>query len=153
MTEEKKIILDKIDVLLNKRKAELIKELPSVHNVDDGIIIRFFTEWDNCHDDNEIKYKKIPNHDDPDESVTFFYIPKGSFFDLKQRFYIGCLTCLNGIIDITVGNEVRHLEPYSKICVDSSDVQGIAFENTYLVVTSDRKKWDTAVLEHVKSNH
>jgi hypothetical protein len=141
MTEEKKMILDKIDVLLNKRKAELLKELPSIHNVDDGIIIRFFTEWDNCEDDNTIKYKKIPNLDNPNESVVFFYIPKNAYFDLKQRFYIGWVTCLNGIIEIVTENKNRLLEGYSKICVDSNNVQGRAFENTYLLVTSNKLNW------------
>ena len=135
------MILDKIDVLLNKRKAELLKELPSIHNVDDGIIIRFFTEWDNCEDDNTIKYKKIPNLDNPNESVVFFYIPKNAYFDLKQRFYIGWVTCLNGIIEIVTENKNRLLEGYSKICVDSNNVQGRAFENTYLLVTSNKLNW------------
>lgn len=142
------MILDKIDVLLNKRKAELLKELPSIHNVDDGIIIRFFTEWDNCEDDSTIKYKKIPNLDNPNESVVFFYIPKNAYFDLKQRFYIGWVTCLNGIIEIVTENKNRLLEGYSKICVDSDNVQGRAFENTYLLVTSNKLNWLEKTKEH-----
>lgn len=141
MTEEKRIILEKIDALISKKRAKLISELPSIHEIEDGIIIRFFTEWDNCIDGTDIKYKKIPNHDNPDESVVFFYIPKGAFFDLKQRFYIGCLTCLSGRIDITVDNQIRLLEGYSKICVESSEVQGLALENTYLIATSNRLTW------------
>ena len=61
MTEEKQIVLNKIDTLLAKRTAQLRKELPDVHEVCDGVIIRFFGEWDNCEDDAAIKYKKIPN--------------------------------------------------------------------------------------------
>jgi len=150
MNEEKRIILDKIDTLLIKRTAELRKELPDVHEVNDGIIIRFFGEWDNCEDDDTIKYKVLINHDDLDESVVFFYIPKGARFELKQRFYIGCITCLNGAIDITTENGIKFLESYSKICVNSDDVVGKAFENTYLIVTSNRNDWSASTLEHQK---
>jgi len=150
MTEEKQLILNKIDTLLNKRTAELLEELPSVHEVSDGVIIRFFTEWDNCEDDDEIKFKKVENLDDPNESVIFFYIPKNSYFTLKQRFYIGCLTCLNGVIEITANGVTNFLESYSKICVDSDDVQGKAYENTYLIVTSNKLDWSTDTKEHVE---
>ena len=153
MENEKKKLLKRIDELIVERKSEMLKELPSVHEVDDGIIIRFFTEWDNCEDDADIKFKKIVNHDNPDDSVVFFYIPKGSFFDLKQRFYIGEVTCLNGVIDITVNNDTRQLNGYSKIIVNSSEVMGLAIENTYLVTSSDKSKWAKNVRDHVKAVH
>lgn len=37
MTEEKKIILDKIDDLISKRKSEILTALPDIHDVDDYI--------------------------------------------------------------------------------------------------------------------
>lgn len=151
MTDEKQIVLNKIDHLLAKRTAELLEELPDVHEVDDGIIIRFFAEWDNCEDDAAIKYKKIPNLDKPEESVVFFYIPQGARFELNHRYYVGCITCLNGAIDITANNETKLLESYSKICFYSDDVQGIAYENTYLIVTSDKGDWAESTIEHQKS--
>ena len=63
------------------------------------------------------------------------------------------MTCLNGIIDITANNETRLLESYSKICIDSDDVTGKAYENTYLVVTSDKKDWSDTTVEHVEQYH
>jgi hypothetical protein len=153
MTEEKKIILDKVNELIERKKMELLKSLPSIHEIDDGIIIRFFTEWDNCEDEEEIKYKRLNSLDDPDESVVFFFIPKNAYFDLKQRYYIGCITCLNGKIDITANNKTSLVESYSKMCVHSADVQGKAYENTYLLITSNRKDWSNDVLEHVKANY
>jgi len=149
MTEKQKV-LNKIDNLLAKRTAELLKELPDVHEVDDGIIIRFFTEWDNCADDDKIKYKKIENEEFPDESVVFWYLPKGSGFELKQRFYIGCVTCLNGKIDIEFDGKIKHLRGYQKICVNSEDVVGRVHENTYLMTTSDRSKWSKTTYEHME---
>jgi hypothetical protein len=150
MTNETKELFLKVNDLIHKRKEELLNLLPNVHEVDDGIIIRFFTKWDNCDDDNEIKHIKLPNLDDPNESVVFFYIPKDAYFDLKQRYFIGCITCLNGKIDITANNVTRLIESYSKICVHSADVQGKAFENTYLLITSNRLDWPEETLEHVK---
>ena len=151
MNGEKRIILDKIDTLLAKRTAELLKELPDVHEVSDGIIIRFFGEWDNCEEDSAIKYKIIANDDDPDESTVFFYIPKGATFDLNGRYYIGCINCLNGSIEFTSNNETKFLESYSKMCFNSDDVKGIAYENSYLIITSDKKQWSDATLEHQRN--
>jgi len=148
MTEEKKIILEKIDALISKRRNELLKELPSIHEIEDGIIIRFFSEWNNCEDDENIRYKKVCNLDNSNESVVFFYIPKGAYFDLKQRFYIGCLTCFSGRIDITVNNKTRLLDGYSKICTESAEVQGLALENTYLITTSNKLLWSEETIKH-----
>ena len=151
MTEEKQIVLNKIDSLLIKRTAQLHSELPDVHEVDDGIIIRFFGEWDNCEDDVAIKYKVIKNNDDPDDSTTFFYIPKDSEFDIGDRYYIGCINCLNGSIKIIVDGKSRYLKNYSKICVNSDNVKGKAYENTYLIITSNIKDWSETTTEHQKS--
>ena len=149
MNEEKKILLDKISKLISKRTSELFDELPDVHEITDGIVIRFFTEWDNCGDDNSIKFKKIVNHDNSNESVVFFYIPKNSYFELKQRFYIGCITCLNGLIEITSKGKTQILQNYNKICVEDDDIQGKAMENTYLITTSNRLNWSKKVKDYV----
>ena len=151
MTEEKQILLNKIDHLLTKRTAELRNELPDVHEVNDGIIIRFFADWDNCEDDAAIKYKQVPNIDDPDKSTVFFYIPKGSSFDIGERYYIGCINCLNGAIEITANNETKILRSYTKTCINSDNVTGMAYENTYLIVTSNKNEWSEFTLEHQKS--
>ena len=152
MTEEKKIILEKIDYLITKRKAELLKGLPSIHEIEDGIIIRFFTDWDNCDDDDKIKYKKIINVDKPDESVVFFYIPRDSKFQLKQRFFIGDMTCLEGKMEVTADNKTRLLEGQSKMSVDSDEVIGKAIKNTYVLTTSNRRTWSKTTQEYVAAN-
>jgi len=150
MTDEKKILLNKIDHLLTKRTSELLDGLPDVHEVDDGIIIRFFTDWDNCDDDDTIKHKIVKNLDNPDESMVFFYIPKDAVFDLKQRFYIGCMTCLNGRIVIEANDKIRILENTTKICIDSAEVKGRALENTYLITCSDKSKWSDETIKHTE---
>lgn len=153
MNAEKKLILEKIDLLISKRKAELIKELPSVHEIDDGYIIRFFTEWDNCEEDGNIKYKKIINKDNPDESVVFFYIPKDSSFQLNQRFHIGDLTCLSGKVKIIFNNKKIILDNYSKIVLNTNEVEGNALENTYMVTTSNRLDWSEITKDYIKEHN
>jgi len=149
MNEEKQIVLKRIDELISKRKADMLKEFPSIHEIDDGIIVRFFTEWDNCADDNQIKFKKLETAN-PDESVVFFYLPKGSAFKLKQRFFIGCMTCLNGKMEVYANGETTLLGGYQKICVNSEDVEAKVYENTYLLTSSNKKVWSQTTLEHVK---
>ena len=151
MCREKKILLNKIDKLISERKTELLKCLPNVHEITDGFIVRFFTAWDNCEDDDGVKFKKIINHDNPDESVVFFFIPENTEFSLKGRFYIGCMTCLNGSVNIKYNNKDKVLENYSKICVESDDVHGKAYENTYLITTSNRLDWSESTKEFVAS--
>lgn len=141
MTEARKQILDKVNYLIEKRKEELLNLLPDVHEVNDGIIIRFFGEWDNCNDNESIKYKKIPNIDDPDEIVFFFYLPKGAYFDLRKRNFISHMTCLNGKLNVKCENEVRILNAYSKINLNSNMFEGYALENSY-VVTTNRKLYN-----------
>ncbi len=149
MNEQKQIVLKKIDELLSKRRAEMLMEFPSIHEIDDGIIVRFFTEWDNCADNDQIKFKKLES-ENPDESVVFWYLPKGSSFELKQRFFIGCMTCLNGEMEVDVNDKIIFLKGYQKKCVNSEDVKANVLENTYLLTTSNRKVWSKTTQEHVK---
>jgi len=135
MTEEKQIVLNKIDTLLNKRKAELLKELPSIHEIDDGIIIRFFTEWDECH--NDIKFKRIIDDSKPEEVILFYFLPKGAVIERKKRDYIKCIACLSGELEIIEEGETRYLTSYKKFCLETDEFQGVALEDTY-VITSNR---------------
>lgn len=149
MNAEKKELLSKINKLIYDKKEVLLKELPDVHEIDDGIIVRFFTHWDNCGDDKKIKFKKLES-EIPDESVVFWYLPKGSSFELNQKFFIGCITCLNGEMEIEVNNKTTHLYAYQKKCVNSEEVKAKVLENTYIITTSNRKAWSQTTLEHVE---
>jgi hypothetical protein len=136
MTDERKEILSRVNGLIHKRKEELLKKLPNIHQIDDGIVIRFFTAWDSCDENTGIKYKKIINDDKPEEKIVFFYLPKGAYFMLKKRDYIGCLTCLSGKLELEFDNKLRILDRYHKICLDSDVFEGHALENTYVVTTN-----------------
>lgn len=138
MTIEKKELLDKVNALIDKRKKQLLDMLPNVHDVEDGIIIRFFHEWDNCDDNNNIKYKRIKNVDKSEEIVIFYYLPKGTYFELKERNYISCMTCINGCVEIKYDNKIRVLETNTKICLETNNFEGRAIENSYVITTNYR---------------
>lgn len=148
MNEQKKIVLERVNQLIVKRKQELLKRLPDVHEISDAIVIRFFADWDNCEDDGNIRYKRINSIDDPNESVVFFFMPKGSKFELKKRFYVGGITCLNGLVEIKSEGKSRTLKRYSKMIINSNEVQGEALENTYLITTSNRLNWSEETKKH-----
>lgn len=136
MTKQKKEILDKVNALIEKRKNELLRKLPVVHEVSDAIIIRFFTKWDNCDSNEEIKYRTIINKNNPEEVVNFYYIPEGAYIILKKRDYIHTITCLNGILELDVNGKLIYISELEKITLDSDEWQGRALENTYVVTTS-----------------
>jgi len=134
MTEEKRIILERIDVLIDKRKAELMKHLPSIHEIDDGIIIRFFTEWDDCT--NNIKFKRIIDNKRPEDITIFYFLPKDAIIVLKKRDYIHCVSCLSGKLELDINGEKSILTGFKKICFDTDEFQGVALEDTYVLTTN-----------------
>jgi hypothetical protein len=136
MTEEKQAILNKVNALIDKRKDELLKKLPIVHEVSDAIIIRFFTKWDNCDSNEEIKYKLIKDKDNPDQIIIFYYIPKGAHIILKKRDYIRTITCLNGFLELDVNGKLIYVSELEKVTIDFDEWQGRALENTYAVTSN-----------------
>ena len=136
MTEERREILDKVNGLIDKRKEDLLKKLPIVHEVSDAIIIRFFTKWDNCDTNEEIRYKKLVNKENPNEILFFYYIPKGAYITLKKRDYIRTITCLNGLLELDIDGKLLFVSELEKVIVDSDLWQGKALENTYVLTTN-----------------
>lgn len=58
MDSEKKIILNKIDILISKRKIKLLNILSSVYEMDDNFIFNFLNEQNNFKKNKNIKHKK-----------------------------------------------------------------------------------------------
>jgi len=136
MNEERKQLFRKVNELIDKKKNELLKSLPNIHEIEDGIIIRSFYGWNNCEENHEIKYKKIPNINKPEESVYFYYFPKGSVLETKERKHINCITCLTGNIEINVNNEIHNLKAYNKILLGHNNFGCKILENTYIITTN-----------------
>lgn len=138
MSEVKKNLLKKIESLINKRSEDLLSRFPYVHEIDDGIIIRFFNNWSEFGTNPEIKYRKIINEENPEDITVFWFLPKGNEFSLELKNNIGCISCLSGELEITVNNEVRNLMPFKKICLNTNEFRGKAICDTY-ILTSNQK--------------
>ena len=137
VTNERKEILDRVNALIDKRKVELFKRLPSIHEIDDGIIIRFFTGWGECNDNKNIRFKKIINEDNPEEILIFYYLPKGTIIELKKKDYIKSIVCLSGKLELNIEGKKSNLNGFKKISLESNEFQGIALENTYAITRND----------------
>lgn len=136
MIDERKLLLKKINELIDKKKNELLKHLPNIHEIEDGIIIRSFQEWSDCDENTKIKYKKIPNINKPEEIVFFYFLPKGTILELKKREHVSCITCLTGKIELEFDGKIQILEPYSKMCLDDNMFYCRTLENTYIITTN-----------------
>jgi hypothetical protein len=136
MTEERKKILDKINGQIAKLTSELLSKFPAIHDIDDGFVVHYFTDWDACDENTKIRYKRIVNVTKPEETVVFFFIPKGAHIEHKKRDYIGCITCLTGELELNVNNEIVCLEGATKMCLDTDEFHGRALKNTYLITTN-----------------
>lgn len=138
MNEQKAKILKKIDELIDKRRDELLKSFMSIHELNDGIVLRSFSEWDNCDDNKNIKYKLIPNRNDSEEIIIFSFLPKDSKMEFKTREYIQSLTMLSGRLELSDSDGISQINGYSKIVLNDNKFGCVALEDTY-ALTSNRK--------------
>jgi len=136
MTEERKKILDKINLQIDKLRNNLLDKFPAIHEIDDGIIIRFFTDWDCCDDNSKIRYKRIINEEKPEEKTIFMYLPKGAYFQHMKRDYVDSVICLSGEIELNINNEIVYIEKYTKKRLISNEFHGRVLENTYLIASN-----------------
>lgn len=138
MNEDKQKILDKINVLIKQRESELLQRLPYyIHNIDDGFVVRFFTNWDNCARNEEILYKNIDDDDKPEDITIFHFIPKGTVLKLEKRDYIQSLICVSGKLKLIVNNETIFVDAFKKTTLKSNEFEGVSLEDSY-VITSNR---------------
>jgi hypothetical protein len=133
MNEEKKKILDKINLLIDKRKDELLQRFPHIHEIEDGIIIRFFTNWNNCSNNEEVRYKRFVNESDDDDITVLHFIPKGTKLELMKHEYINSIICINGRIKIKIDSEAFILESNKKLYLPNNEFEAYAFEDTYVI--------------------
>lgn len=133
MNVEKQKILDKINFLINKKESELLNTLPSVHDIGDGIVIRFFNNWGNCFDNEEIKYKQINDNDKPEDITVFHFIPKGTILKLEKRDYIQTIICVSGKLKLEVNNESIIIDAFNKTTLKSNEFKGVCLEDSYVI--------------------
>ena len=135
MNVEKQKILDKINFLIDKKEAQLLSkiEIPSVHDIDDGIVIRFFTNWENCNHNDEIRYKTINDNEKPEDITVFHFIPKGTVLELEKRDYIHTIICVSGKLKLQVNNETVIIDAFNKTTLKSNEFKGVSLEDTYVI--------------------
>lgn len=136
MNEEKKQLFKKVNELIDKRKNELLKNLPNIHEIEDGIIIRSFYDWKCCDDFQDVKFKKIPAINKPQEIVFFYYLPKGTIFEKCEKKHISSITCLTGNVEISVDDKKYNLNAYNKIYLGNNKFSCKILENTYLITSN-----------------
>lgn len=136
MSEEKRKILDKINGLIDKRQIELLQRFPSIHEIDDGFIIRFFTNWDNCCTNKKVRYKKIIDNQNPDILTIFHFIPKGTIFELEDRDYARIITCMSGSLELNFDGMIKYITSFSKTHLETTKFSGIALEDTYILTSN-----------------
>jgi len=137
MSDEKRKLLDKINGLIDKRQVELLQRFPSIHEIDDGFIVRFFTDWENCWLEGAVKIKTIVDKENPDRTILFEFIPKGTIFPLMKREHVHTIICFSGKIDLTINNEVFHILPYSKTHLSSDTFSAIALDDSYILISNE----------------
>ena len=136
MCEEKKKILNRINELIDIKRINLLQRFPYIHKIEDGIIIRFFTNWSDCEFNKHVKYKMIVNDKNSNDLTIQHFIPRGTIFEMEKREYIRSIICTSGKIDITINNEVIHVDDFKKIDLDTDSFSGIALEDTYIITSN-----------------
>lgn len=130
MTEERKNLYRKINDLIDRNRNRLLEYIPNIHEIEDGIIIRTFHDWDAI---GEIKYRKI-SHDNNNNHI--YYIPKNS--ELKIKNIDALITCLSGSIEIIEENGYNStLLSYNATKIKSNNIYTIKSQsNSYMIINS-----------------
>ena len=118
MTPELKIAFEKVKKIIYDRKESLIDVLPVVHELEDGILIKFFANWESMEND-EIKFKKISSLDDITEKIFLGYIPEGVKLKARSNEFKECIICLDGNLLIDIEGDITEMTPFTKLCIDS----------------------------------
>lgn len=137
MIAQKQKLLQKIYGQLKTKKTELINHLPIIHEIEDGIAIRFFSGWEECKNNKKIKFKKFTSDDD--EILYHFFLPKGTYLDIKKRKYAGCIVCLEGHVVLEVDNKLVVILPHTKTCLNSNEYHGKVLKDSYILTRANVK--------------
>jgi len=136
MNEEKKYIIDRIDKLLDKRKSEMLQNFPYIHEIGDGVVVRYFNNWGYCSENEQIRFKRVPNEENTNDVTVLHFIPKDTKIKLAKRDYVHSAICLTGRIDFIINNITKQLTSYSKMYFNTDEFEAYALEDTYVITHS-----------------
>lgn len=134
MSTERTNIINDIKNAINKRKEVLLKKIPLVHTLNDGIVIRFFNGWEDS-EYSDIKFIEIANSRLEDDKTYYFFLPRGSIFSVKKHEYEETLICLDGKMQLHIEDEVKMMDSFTKHHIPPQKKHyGIAINDTYMLV-------------------
>lgn len=134
MSTERTNIINDIKNGINKRKEILLKKIPLVHTLNDGIVIRFFNGWEDS-EYSDIKFIEIVNSRLEDDKTYYFFLPRGSIFSVKEHEYEETLICLDGKVQLNIEDEVKMMNSFTKHHIPPQKKHyGIAMNDTYMLV-------------------
>ena len=111
MSTERTNIINDIKNAINKRKEILLKKIPLVHTLNDGIVIRFFNGWEDS-EYSDIKFIEIANSILEDDKTYYFFLPRGSIFSVKKHEFEETLICFDGKVQLHIEGEVKMMNSY-----------------------------------------
>lgn len=142
MTNELKEAFEKAKKIIYKKKELMVDSLPVVHELEDGIIIKFFSKWEYCECE-KIKIKKISSLDDENEKIFLGFIPKGIKITASTNEFKECFILLDGEVSLDIEGNIKKLSAFTKTCIDSNkNYSGEAFKDSYVVIISSNLNYD-----------
>ena len=147
MSTERTNIINDIKNAINKRKEILLKKIPLVHTLNDGIVIRFFNGWEDS-EYSDIKFIEIANSILEDDKTYYFFLPRGSIFSVKKHEFEETLICFDGKVQLHIVGEVKMMNSFTKHHIPPQKKHyGIAIDDTYMLVNrkDDVKKKSTKI--------
>ena len=109
------LIYQNINKILQNKIKSTIENMPVIHEISDGVVIRSFDKWESSFLDNKIKYKEITNLDFMPLNQIIYFIPKNSIIEVSKNKPNMSITLLEGKVDISYnnGNKIVLSEYYS----------------------------------------
>jgi hypothetical protein len=134
MINELKEAFESAKKIIYEKKELMIDTFPVVHELEDGIVIKFFSKWEDSVYDN-IKIKKIANLNDTEEKIFLGVIPKGIKIKARSNDYMECFILLDGQLSIDIEGDYKMLDPLTKICVEPhKKYSGESYKDSYFVL-------------------
>lgn len=134
MTPELKNAFEKAKKIIYEKQELMYDSMPVVHELEDGILIKFFSNWEDTNY-KDIKIKKISSLDSKTEKIYLGFVPKGIKIKARSNNYTECIICLDGDLLIDIEGDLYNLHPFSKICVSPNmKYDGEAINDTYFIL-------------------
>jgi hypothetical protein len=132
MSEERLLLLQRINDLIDKRKLDLLQRVPYIHEFEGGVIIQYFTDWSDLFDN--IKYKRIVNQINNNDITTIYYLPKGVVFKLHDFDKITDIICVTG--EVVINNDIT-LKPSTKLSLKNDEIILKCIEDSYVITLNN----------------